>query len=175
MATTGTRRLLSGVAAAAIAGAAALTTTASASADTVTTTSTCTNPYTAAQAGPSSFDVEIPAATVVGDPVNVTVSFAFTNNSGYDLSDVNSFTQAIATTGTAENPVTATAGSQGAVANGDSVTVTESGTWTPDEAGTATFTLGDFSFNIVAFGITIPVSCTFDSTPPAVSSDVSSS
>jgi len=47
--------------------------------------------------------------------------------------------------------------------------------WTPDQAGTATFTLGDFSFDIVAFGITIPVSCTFDSTPPAVSSVVSSS
>jgi hypothetical protein len=174
MVKTGTRRLLSG-AAAAVAGAAALTASASASADTITTTSTCTNPYTAAQAGPSSFDVEIPPATVVGNTVNVTVSFAFTNNSGYDLSDVNGFTQAIATTGTAENPVTATAGSQGAVANGSAVTVTESGTWTPDQAGTATFTLGDFSFNIVAFGITIPVSCTFDSTPAAVSSVVSSS
>lgn len=87
----------------------------------------------------------------------------------------NSFTQAIATTGTAENPVTVTAGSQGAVANGASVTVTESGTWTPDEVGTATFTLGDFSFDTVVLGITIPVSCTFDSTPAAVSSVVSAS
>ena len=43
------------------------------------------------------------------------------------------------------------------------------------QAVTATFTLGDFSFDIVALGLTIPVSCTFDSTPPAVSSVVSPS
>lgn len=169
------RGVLSGVAVAVLVGAAGLTWSGSASADTITGTTTCTNPYTGAQVGPSSFDVEIPAASVIGDPVNVTVSFPFTNNSGYDLSDANSFTQAIATTGTAENPVTVTAGSQGAVPNGSSVTVTESATWTPDQAGTATFTLGDFSFDIVAFGITIPVSCSFDSTPPAVSSVVTSS
>jgi hypothetical protein len=175
MISTGIRRLLSPMAAVAIAGAVGVIASAPAHADTITSTTTCTNPYTAAQAGPSSFDVEIPANAVAGSTVDVTVSFAFTNNSGYDLSDANSFTQAIATTGTAENPVTVTAGSQGAVPNGSSITVTESGTWTPDQAGTATFTLGDFSFNIVAFGITIPVSCTFDSTPPAVSSVVTSS
>jgi len=144
-----------------------------ASADTISSTTTCTNPYTGAQAGPSSFDVEVPASTVVGTAVPVTVSFSFTNNSGYDVSDVNGFTQAIATTGTAQNPVTVTAGSQGAVANGASVTVTESGTWTPDEAGTATFTVGNFSFNTVVFGFTVPVTCSFDSTPAAVSSVVS--
>lgn len=175
MINTGIRRLLSGFAALATIGAVTVMASAPAHADTITGTTTCTNPYTAAQAGPSSFDVEIPSTAVVGNTVNVTVSFAFTNSSGYDLSDANSFTQAIATTGTAENPVTVTAGSQGAVPNGSSITVTESGTWTPDQAGTATFTLGDFSFDIVAFGITIPVSCTFDSTPPAVSSVVTSS
>lgn len=171
----GTRRQLSAVAVAVLAVAAGLMSSGPASADTITSTTTCTNPYTGAQAGPSSFDVEIPATAVVGDTVDVSVSFPFTNNSGYDLSDANSFTQAIATTGTAENPVTVTAGAQGAVPNGSTVTVAESGTWTADQAGTATFTLGDFSFNIVAFGITIPVSCTFDSTPPSVSSVVSSS
>jgi hypothetical protein len=171
----GTRRVLSGIAVATLAAAAGLISSGTARADTITAATTCTNPYTAAQAGPSSFDVEIPATTVVGTTVNATVTFTFTNNSGFDLSDTNSFTQAIATTGTAQNPVTVTAGSQGAVANGSSVTVTESGTWTPDQAGTATFTLGNFSFNIVAFGITVPVSCTFNSTPAAVSSVVSSS
>jgi hypothetical protein len=175
MTNTGIRRLLSGFAAVATIGAVAVIASAPAHADTITATTTCTNPYTAAQAGPSSFDVEIPSAAVVGNTVDVTVSFAFTNNSGYDLSDANTFSQAIATTGTAENPVTVTAGSQGAVPNGSSVTVTETGTWTPDQADTATFTLGDFSFDIVAFGITIPVSCTFDSPPPAVSSVVTSS
>lgn len=170
-----TSRLLSGITVAALAGAAGLVTAGPASADTITASTTCTNAYTGSQAGPSSFDVEIPATAVVGDTVDVTVSFPFDNNSGYDLSDVNSITQAIATTGTSENPVTVTAGSQGAVSNGSTITITESGTWTPDEVGTATFTLGDFSFDIVAFGITIPVSCTFDSTPDAVSSVVSSS
>jgi hypothetical protein len=171
----GIRRLASGFAAAAIVGAVGLMSSGPARADTITATTTCTNPYTAAMAGPDSFDVEIPTAAVVGDTVDVTVTFSFTNNSGYDVSDANSFTQAIATTGTAENPVTVTAGSQGAVPNGSAVTVTEAGSWTPDQVGTATFTLSDFSFNIVVFGITVPVSCTFDSTPPAVSSVVSSS
>lgn len=144
-----------------------------ANADTITSSTTCTNPYTAAQAGPTDFDVEIPATAVVGTTVPVTVSYTFTNNSGYDVSDVNNFSQAIATTGTAENPITVTAGSQGAVANGSSVTVTESGTWTPDQEGTATFTLGDFSFDTVVFGFTVPVSCSFDATPASVSSVVS--
>jgi hypothetical protein len=171
-----TRRLLCGSAVAALAVATGLVSSGPARADTtITATTTCTNAFTGSNAGPTSFDVNIPATSVVGDTVDVTVSFPFTNSSGYDLSDANSFTQAIATTGTAENPVTVTAGSQGAVPNGSTVTVTESGTWTPDEAGTATFTLGDFSFDIVAFGITVPVSCTFDSTPAAVSSVVSSS
>jgi len=66
-----------------------------------------------------------------------------------------------------------TAGSQGAVPNRSSVTVTESGTWTPDRAGTATFTLGTFTFSTVVFGLTIPVTCTFNATPAAVSSVVS--
>ena len=175
MMTNGMRRLASAAAVAAIVAAAGLMAAAAAHADTIAASTTCSNPYTGSQPGPSSFDVEIPAAAVVGDQVDVTVSFAFTNSSGYDINDLNGFTQAIATTGTAENPVTVTAGPQGEVPNGSSVTVTETGTWTPDEAGTATFTLGDFSFNTVVFGITVPVSCTFDTTPPAVSSAVTSS
>jgi hypothetical protein len=161
------------VLAAATAGALSLVWMAPASADTISSSTTCTNAYTGSQAGPSSFDVEVPATATVGTAVTVTVAFSFTNSSGYAISDVNSFTQAIATTGTSQNPVTVTAGSQGAVANGSSVTVTESGTWTPDQAGTATFTLGAFSFNTVVFGITIPISCTFDATPASVSSVVS--
>ncbi|HKT05136.1 MAG TPA: hypothetical protein VJT31_36940 [Rugosimonospora sp.] len=101
------------------------------------------------------------------------VTFTFTNNSGFNVSDLNTFSQTIATTGTATNPVTVTAGSQGAVANGASVTVTESGTWTADKAGTVTFTPGTFTFNIAVLGITVPVSCSFNSTPAAVSTVVS--
>ena len=144
-----------------------------AAADPIATSTTCTNPYTGSQAGPDTFDVVIPATATVGEAVPVSVTFSFTNSSGYAVSDVNSFTQAIATTGTAQNPVTVTAGSQGAVPDGSSVAVTETGTWTPDQAGTATFTLGDFSFNTVVLGITIPITCTFDTPPPAVSSVVS--
>jgi len=159
--------------AAVTAGLLSLVVSAPASADTITSSTTCTNAYTGSQTGPSSFDIEVPATATVGVAVTVTVAFSFTNSSGYRVSDVNSFTQAIATTGTSQNPVTVTAGSQGAVPNGSSVTVTESGVWTPDQAGTATFTLGAFSFNTVVLGLTIPVSCTFDATPPAVSSVVS--
>jgi hypothetical protein len=172
----GARRAVAGIAVAVLAGAAGLISSGPARADTITASTTCTNPFTSPMTGPSSFDLEVPADTVVGTAVNVTVTFPFTNNSGFDVSDANSFTQAVATTGTAENPVTLTGtGSTGPVANGSTVTVTASGTWTPDQAGTATFTLGSFSFNIVAFGFTVPVSCTFDSTPPAVSSTVSAS
>jgi hypothetical protein len=155
------------------AGAVVLMSVVPASADTITSSTTCTNPFTAAQAGPDSFDVAIPATAVVGQAVPVTVTFTFTNKSGFDVSDANTVSQAIATTGTAVNPLTVTAGSQGPVANGASVVVTETGTWTPDQAGTATFTLGNFSFNIIAFGFAVPVSCTFDAPPPAVSSVVS--
>ena len=118
MMTNGLRRLASAAAVAATVAAAGLMAAAPAHADTIAASTTCSNPYTGSQAGPSSFDVEIPAAAVVGDQVDVTVSFAFTSSSGYDISDPNSFTQAIATTGTAENPVTVTAGSQGEVPNG---------------------------------------------------------
>jgi hypothetical protein len=170
---TRVKRLLTGSAAIAAASASSLMFVAPASADTITQSTTCTNPYTAAQAGPSSFDVQIPSAVSVGQAVPITVSFTFTNNSGYTISDLNSFTQSIATTGPADNPTTVTAGSQGSVANGSSVTVTESGTWTPSAAGTATFTLGNFSFNTVVFGLTVPVSCTFDATPAAVTSTAS--
>jgi hypothetical protein len=166
---TGVRYLIAITTAAAV----SLMWMAPASATTITASTTCTNPYTGSQAGPSSFDLVVPATATVGTAVTVTVAFTFTNGSGYAITDLNSFTQAIATTGTSQTPVTVTAGSQGAVANGSSVTVTESGTWTPDQAGTATFTLGTFSFNTVVFGLTIPVTCTFNATPEAVSSVVS--
>jgi hypothetical protein len=166
---TGVKCLLAATAA----GAFVLTSVMPASADTIAGVTTCTNAFTAPQVGPSSFDVQIPATAVVGETVPVTVTFTFTNQSGYNLTDANSGTQRIATTGTAENPITVTAGSTGPVANGASVLVTETGTWTPDQPGTATFTLGDFSFNTVVFGFTVPVSCTFNSTPAAVSSVVS--
>lgn len=167
------RTVVKCVLAATAAGALVLTSVMPASADTISGSTTCTNAFTAPQAGPSSFDVGIPATAVVGEIVPVTVTFTFTNNSGYDITDANSGTQVIATTGTAANPITVTAGSTGPVANGASVSVTETGTWTPDQVGTATFTLGNFSFNTVVFGFTVPVSCTFDSTPAAVSSVVS--
>jgi len=146
--------------------------TSPARADVFTVTTTCTNPYTGSQAGPTSFDVQIPAATVVNQAVPVVVSFTFTNSSGYNITDVNTVQQTIATTGTAQNPITVTAGSQGAVPNGTSHTVVQTGTWTPDVVGTATFTLGAFTFNTVAFGLTIPVSCTFTSAAPSLSSVV---
>src|SRR5262245_25798906 len=120
------------VLAAATAGAVAVAWTGPAQADPFTVTTSCSNPYTGAQAGPTSFDVEIPAAAVVGQEAAVRVSFTFTNNSGFDITDVNTVTQAIATTGTGQNPITVTAGSQGAVPNGGSLTVVETGTWTPD-------------------------------------------
>ena len=162
------------VLAAAAASAFVLTSVLPASADTITGTTTCTNPFTGATAGPTSFDVGIPATATIGETVPVTVTFSFTNNSGFDLTDANTGTQAIATTGTSQNPITVTTtGSTGPVANGATVTVSETGTWTPDQAGTATFTLGNFSFNTIVFGFTVPVSCSFDATPAAVSSVVS--
>src|SRR3954471_1622162 len=111
-----TRILLATAAAAAI----CLTWAGPAAADPITSATTCTNPYTGSQAGPDTFDVVIPATATVGEAVPVTVTFSFTNNSGYAVSDVNTFTQDIATTGTAQNPVTVTAGSQGAVPDGSS-------------------------------------------------------
>ena len=144
-----------------------------AKADPFTVTTLCSNPYTGSQAGPTSFDVQIPAAVVVGEAVPVAVSFTFTNASGFNIDDVNNIRQNIAATGTGQNPVTVTAGSQGPVPNGASLTVTQTGTWTPDVAGTATFTLGDFLFDTIAFGLTIPISCTFTSAAPTLSSVVS--
>ena len=78
MMTNGMRRLAAAAAVAATV-AAGLMAAAPAHADTISASTTCSNPYTGSQAGPSSFDVEIPAAAVVGDQVDVTVSFAFTN------------------------------------------------------------------------------------------------
>jgi hypothetical protein len=158
---------------AATAAAASLMWMAPAAATTVTSSTTCSNPFTGPQAGPSSFDLVVPATATVGTAVPVTVSFTFVNSSGYAISDLNSFSHAVATTGTGQNPLTLTAGSQGTVANGASVTVTERGTWTPDRAGTATFTLGTYRFNTAVFGVTVPVTCTFNATPGAVSSVVS--
>lgn len=165
---TGIRCVLVAIAA----GAVAIMSVVPANAATITSATTCTNSFTGSQAGPSSFNVQIPATAVVGTAVPVTVAFTFVNNSGYAITNLTNFSQAIATTGTAQNPITATAGSQGAVANGASVTVTESATWTPSAAGTATFRIGTFTFNTIVFGLTIPVTCTFNATPAAVSSVV---
>jgi hypothetical protein len=141
-------------------------------ADTFPVTTSCTNPYTGEQPGPTAFDVQLPSTAVVGQSVPVSVSFTFTNASGYNIDDVNNFSQTIATTGPAPNPLTVTAGSLGAVPNGNSLTVTQTGTWTPQAEGTATFTLGNFAFNTSTFGLNIPISCTFTSAPPTVSSVV---
>lgn len=143
-----------------------------AQADPYTVTTSCSNPYTGSQAGPTAFDVQIPATATVGQAVPVSVAFTFTNASGFNIDDVNNIRQNIATTGTGQNPVTVTAGSQGPVPNGANLTVTQTGTWTPDVAGTATFTLGDFLFDTIAFGLTIPITCTFTSAAPSLSSVV---
>lgn len=172
MTKTGARRLLAVIATIAAVGAANVALAAPAFADTVAAPTTCTNAFAAPQAGPSSFDVDIPSTVVAGQPVPVTVTFAFTNSSSFRISDIDRFTQTIATTGPAANPLTVTAGSRGPLAAGATYTITESGTWTPDAAGTATFTLGDFSFRTRVFGLDIPVSCSFDSVPPAVTRTV---
>lgn len=155
------------------AGALTMTWAGPARADTFTVTTQCSNPFTDPQAGPTSFDLSVPAAAVVGQATAVTASFSFANNSGYAIDDLNTFSQPVtAVNGSDTSTVTLSAGSQGAVPNGSSVTVTETGSWTPTTAGTTTLTAGTFTFNTSAFGFTIPITCTFTSAAPAVTSVV---
>jgi hypothetical protein len=156
------------------AGALTMTWAGPARADSFTVTTSCSNPFTPAQAGPTTFDLTVPATAVAGQPAAVTATFAFTNTTGVDIDDLNTFSEPVtAVNGSDTSTVTLTAGSQGAVPNGSSVTVTETGTWTPTTAGTTTLTAGTFTFNASAFGLTIPITCDFTSTAPAVTSVVS--
>jgi hypothetical protein len=133
-----------------------------ASAETIAATTSCANPFTGAQAGPSSFTFTVPATIHPGDSVPVQLSFDFANTSGFSITDVNSFSMPGAA------PVALTAGSQGAIANGASATVTLTGTWSPSATGAQTISASNWTFNTVAFGLTIPVTCTFTSAPPSV-------
>ena len=157
------------VLAGAVAGFVAVAWMVPARADTFTVTTTCTNPYTGTQAGPTLFDVQVPSTVVVGQSVPVTVSFTFTNASGYNIDDVNNFSQTIFHAGPVPNPFTVTAGSLGAVPNGESRTVTQTGTWTPQAEGAATFTLGAASFDPLAYRSNDAISCTYACTPQSVS------
>ena len=164
------RRLIAAAAAAvalpgATAAAVALTATA-ASAETVAATTSCSNPFTGAQPGPSSFTFTVPTTIHPGDSVPIQLSFAVANNSGFSITDLNTFSMPDAL------PVALTAGSQGAVANGGAATVTLTGTWSPTATGTQTITAADWTFNTVALGLTIPVTCTFTSAPPSVTRTV---
>jgi len=139
---------------------------AAASAETAEAATTCANPFTGAQPGPSSFTFTVPSTIHVGDSVAIQLSFAIANTSGFPITDLNTFAMPAAA------PVALTAGSQGAVADGGSATVTLTGTWSPSAAGTQTVAASDWTFNTVAFGLTIPVTCTFTSTPPSVTRTV---
>ena len=153
-----------------VAGLASVALTAPAAyAETITSATICANPFTGAQAGPSSFTFTVPTTIHPGDSVAVQLSFTVANSSGFPITDLNTFSMAGAT------PVALTAGSQGAVANGSSVTVTLSGTWSPAATGTQTIAASGWTFNTVAFGLTIPVTCSFSSTAPSITRTVTAS
>jgi len=160
------RRLIAGAAAGFTLSTAsiALASTA-AQAETISATTTCTNPYTAAQAGPTSFAFTVPTLIRVGDKVTIKLGFVFTNNSGVAITDLNSFSMP-------GKPVTLTAGSQGAVANGATKAVTLTGSWAPKAKGTQTISAANWTFNVVAAGFTIPVTCSFTSAVPSVTRTV---
>jgi len=161
------RRLIAGAAVGLALSASSIALMSSAArAETFTASTTCTNPYTAAQAGPSSFTFTVPAVIHVGKSVPVQLSFVFANSTGYSITDINSFSMSKAT------PVALTAGSQGGVANGAEKTVTLAGTWAPKATGKQTISAAGWTFNVVALGITIPVSCVFNSTPPSITRTV---
>jgi hypothetical protein len=141
-------------------------TSSAASAETVAASTSCANPFTGAQPGPSSFTFTVPATIHPGDSVPIQLSFAVANNSGFSITDINSFSMPGAL------PVALTAGSQGAVANGSSATVTLTGTWSPTATGTQTISAAGWTFDTVALGLTIPVTCTFTSAPPSVTRTV---
>jgi hypothetical protein len=161
------KRLTAGAAAGFVLSASGLALASSvAQAETIAATTTCTNPYTAAQAGPSSFTFTVPELIHVGDSVPIQLSFVFTNNSGFDITDINSFSMSGAA------PVALAAGSQGAVANGGTADVTLTGTWSPTATGTETISASSWTFDVIALGLTIPVTCTFDSTTPSITRTV---
>jgi hypothetical protein len=137
-----------------------------ASAETVAAITSCANPFTGAQLGPSSFTFTVPATIHPGDTVPIQLSFAVANNSGFNITDINSFAMPDAV------PVALSAGSQGAVPNGGSATVTLTGTWSPTAVGPQTISTAGWTFNTVALGLTIPVTCTFTSAPPSVTRTV---
>lgn len=161
------RRLIAAAAAAAaMALASPVLAATAAAAETVPATTSCSNPFTGAQPGPSSFTFTVPTTIHPGDSVPIQLSFAVANTSGFDITDINSFSMPGAL------PVALTAGSQGAVANGSSATVTLTGTWSPTTTGTQTISAAGWTFDTVALGLTIPVTCTFTSAPPSVTRTV---
>lgn len=161
------RRLIAGTAAGFIVGASGIALMPSAAqAETITAATTCTNPYTAAQAGPSSFTFTVPSLIRTGTTVPIKLSFVFTNTSGIAITDLNTFSMSGAT------PVALTAGSQGGVANGGTANVTLAGTWSPKVKGTQSIKAATWTFNVAAAGLTIPVTCTFNSTVPSITRTV---
>lgn len=161
------RRLIAATAAAAaLALASPVLAATAASAETVPATTSCSNPFTGAQPGPSSFTFTVPATVHPGDTVPVQLSFSVANNSGFDITDLNSFAMPGAL------PVALSAGSQGAVPNGGAATVTLTGTWSPTTTGPQAISAAGWTFNTVALGLTIPVTCTFTSAPPSVTRTV---
>lgn len=161
------RRLIAGAAAGFTVSASGIALVSSAAqAETITAPTTCTNPYTSAQAGPSSFTFTVPSLIRVGTKVPVELSFVFTNDTGFAITDLNTFSMSKAT------PVALTAGSQGPVANGATKDVTLAGTWTPKAKGKQIISASSWTFNVVAVGLTIPVTCTFNSTVPSITRTV---
>lgn len=161
-------RALAGAAVSAAVGLSSIVMTSPAAhAEVIETATECANPFTGSQAGPSSFSLTAPTTIHVGDSVPIQFSFTFVNNSGFPITDLNSFSMPGAT------PVALTAGSQGAVANGGSVTVAMTGTWSPTAKGAQTIAAtSSWTFNTIAFGLTIPVTCTFTSAPPSITRTV---
>lgn len=161
------RRLIAlAAAAAAMALASPVLAATAAAAETVPATTSCSNPFTGAQPGPSSFTFTVPATIHPGDTVPIQLSFAVANNSGFSITDINTFAMPDAL------PVALSAGSQGAVPNGGSSTVTLTGTWSPTTTGPQAITAAGWTFNTVALGLTIPVTCTFTSAAPSVTRTV---
>jgi hypothetical protein len=161
------RRLIAGAAVGVTVSASSIALMASAAqAETITAPTTCTNPYTAAQAGPSSFTFTVPSLIRVGSKVPIELSFVFANSTGIAITDITSFSMSGAT------PVALTAGSQGGVANGGTADVTLAGTWVPKATGKQIISASSWTFDVDAAGLTIPVACKFNSTVPSISRTV---
>jgi len=135
-------------------------------AETSTAATTCANPFTGSQAGPSEFTFTVPSTIHTGDTVEVRLTLAVANSSGFPVTDLNTFSMAGAT------PVPLSAGSQGPVADGASAAVTLTGSWSPTLAGAQTIAASGWTFNTVAFGLTIPVTCAFTAAAPSITRTV---